>query len=207
VWIDLDTALHRHGPDALRYHLLREIPFDGDGDFSWERFDARYVADLANTLGNLVGRVTTLVARHYPNGVAPAAHAGAPSADEQALEACAASALEQYVAAFECNRPHRALEAVWESLTAANAFVSRTAPWTLARDATRRTELDRVLGVLVRLLARTAVLLDPALPSKAEELWLTLGGPGSVHDQRLDALSALDTTGWNVRAAAPLFPR
>ena len=207
VWIDLETALHRHGSDALRYYLLREIPFDGDGDFSWERFDARYVADLANTLGNLVGRVTTLVARHYPNGAAPSAHVGVPSADECELESCAASALANYVEAFEGNRPHRALEAVWSSLAAANAFVSRTAPWALARDATRRTELDRVLGVLVRLLARTAVLLGPALPTKAEGLWRTLGGPGSVHDQRLDAISTLETAGWSVCAAAPLFPR
>jgi methionyl-tRNA synthetase len=61
--------------------------------------------------------------------------------------------------------------------------------------------------VLVQLLARTAVLLGPALPTKAEELWRTLGGPGSVHDRRLDALPSLDTAGWRVRAATPLFPR
>ena len=71
----------------------------------------------------------------------------------------------------------------------------------------RRAQLDRVLGVLVRLLARTAVLLGPVLPTKAEELWRTLGGPGSVLDQRLDALPTLDTAGWLVRKAAPLFPR
>jgi methionyl-tRNA synthetase len=207
AWIDLDEALQRHGADALRYYLLREIPFDGDGDFTWERFDARYVADLANTLGNLVGRVTTLVARHYPLGAAPAAPADVRSAEERAFEARAAVTLEAYVHAFEGNRPRHALEALWDALSAANAFVSRTAPWALARDAGRRAELDRTLGVLVRFLARTAVLLGPALPVKAEELWQTLGGPGSVHDQRLDALPTLDPAGWNVRAAAPLFPR
>jgi methionyl-tRNA synthetase len=67
--------------------------------------------------------------------------------------------------------------------------------------------LDRILGVLVRLLARTAVLLGPALPTKAAELWRTLGGPGSVHDQRLETLPSLDPAGWRVCKAAPLFPR
>ena len=68
------TAIDRFGPDALRYYLLREIPFDGDGDFSWRRFDARYTGDLANTLGNLVSRVTALVAQHYVGGVVPSRH-------------------------------------------------------------------------------------------------------------------------------------
>lgn len=207
VWIDLDAALARHGPDALRYYLLREIPFDGDGDFSWERFDARYAADLANTLGNLASRLTALVARQYPEGAAPSAETGVATTDELSLEHRAAQSLEAYVAAFEENRPHRALDAVWETLAAANAFITRAAPWALAKEPLQRRALDRTLGVLVRLLARQAVLLGPTLPVKADELWQALGGPGSVHDQRLDGLRTLDPTGWRVSAAAPLFPR
>jgi methionyl-tRNA synthetase len=207
VWVDLGDALGRHGPDALRYYLLREVPFDGDGDFSWERFDARYAADLANTLGNLASRVTALVVRHSPGGAVPATESGEATAAERALEDCAAAALGAYVAAFESNRPHRALEAVWGALAAGNAYVTQTAPWVLAKDPVQRPALDRSLYVLVRLLARQAVLLGPALPSKAEELWRTLGGGGSVHAQRLESLAALDPTGWTVRAAAPLFPR
>jgi len=207
VWVELDAAVARHGPDALRYYLLREIPFDGDGDFSWERLDARYVGDLANTLGNLVSRVTALVARHYPEGAAPSAETGAATAEEQALERRASASLDAYVTAFEENRPHRALDTVFDTLAAANAFITRAAPWTLATQPLQRAALDRTLGVLVGLLARQAVLLGPAIPVKADQLWHALGGPGSVHDQRLDGLAALDTSGWRVRAAAPLFPR
>jgi methionyl-tRNA synthetase len=207
VWVELERALARYGPDALRYYLLREIPFDGDGDFSWQRFDARYAADLANTLGNLASRVTALVARHYPEGAAPSATVGAATADEEALEQQTTASLDAYLAAFEENRPHRALDAVWDTLTAANGFITRTAPWALAKDPSRRSALDRTLGVLVRLLARQAVLLSPALPVKADALWHALGGLGSVHDQRIDGLSALDTAGWRVRATDPLFPR
>jgi methionyl-tRNA synthetase len=207
VWVDLAAALARHGPDALRYYLLREIPFDGDGDFSWERFDARYAADLANTLGNLASRVTALVARNYADGAAPSAETGTATADEDALEQRAAASLGAYVAAFEENRPHRALDAVWDTFAAANGFITRAAPWALAKEPRQRPALDRTLGVLVRLLVRQAVLLGPALPAKADALWQALGGPGSVHEQRLEGLSALDPTGWRVRAAAPLFPR
>ena len=54
--VALDEAIDRYGPDAFRYFLLREVPFDGDGNFSWERFDERYISDLANALGNLANR-------------------------------------------------------------------------------------------------------------------------------------------------------
>jgi len=86
-------------------------------------------------------------------------------------------------------------------------FITRAAPWALAKEPAQRTALDRTLGVLVRLLARQAVLLGPALPVKADALWHALGGAGSVHDQRLERLSTLDPSGWRVHAAAPLFPR
>ncbi|HKG92056.1 MAG TPA: methionine--tRNA ligase [Gemmatimonadaceae bacterium] len=208
VWVELRDAIARHGPDALRYYLLREIPFDGDGDFSWRRFDAHYAADLANTLGNLASRVTALVVRHCAGGAAaPPAPCAAATAEERALAEREAAALDGYVRAFESNRPHRALAALWDALAAGNELISRTRPWELASDPARRGELERTLGVLVRLLARQAVLLAPVLPVKSEELWRTLGGPGSVHDQRLGGLDHLDPTGWRVTRGAPLFPR
>ncbi len=71
VKLDLGTAIDRYGPDAFRYFLLREIPFDGDGDFSMERFDERYVADLADAFGNLASRVLAMLER-YRGGAVPA---------------------------------------------------------------------------------------------------------------------------------------
>lgn len=209
VWVELPDAVARHGPDALRYHLLREIPFDGgDGDFSWARFDARYAADLANTLGNLTSRVSALVTRHYAGGAAPAVCDGAAACSEVGeLAARETAALDAYVSAFEAFRPNRALEAVWDALAAGNELISRVRPWTFADDPSRRRELDGTLGALVRLLARQAVLLGPALPRKAEELWRTLGGPGSVYAQRLAGVPSLDCAGWRVTRGAPLFPR
>ena len=204
VWIDLEDAIARHGADALRYFLLREIPFDGDGDFSWARFDARYTADLANTLGNLASRVLALVARHCMDARVPAPASVDTSAE---LETRCARNTEWYAAAFDAFRPHDAAAAVWDTLSAANEYITRTAPWSLTRDPGRRSELDAVLWTLVRLLARQAVLLAPIIPSKAEELWVALGGRGSVHQRRWGDLEQLDPAGWRVASARPLFPR
>lgn len=206
VWIELGDAIARWGPDALRYFVLREIPFDGDGDFSWERFDARYAADLANTLGNLASRVTALVVRHC-DGIVPVADAARDTANDGALRVRVETALRAYVSAFDANLPHRALEASWDALAAANEYITRTAPWLAARDPARRADLEHALGALVRLLARQAVLLGPVIPSKADELWHTLGGPGSVHDQRLQDLAGLEVAAWRVERGEPLFPR
>src|SRR5947207_12357672 len=68
--VSLKAAIERHGADALRYFLLREVGFESDGNFTWDRFDARYTADLADTFGNLVSRTLSMVQR-YRGGVVP----------------------------------------------------------------------------------------------------------------------------------------
>jgi methionyl-tRNA synthetase len=190
---------------------LREIPFDADGDFSWARFDSRYNADLANTLGNLTSRVTALVVRHFPEGRVPQRSenrgGGIVSEAVQAAEARTTDAVARYVSAFEAFRPHEALDAVFDVLASGNELITRTAPWTLAADPARREELDRTIEAAVTLLARAAVLLWPVIPSTAERLWTTLGGTGCVRDQRIDSLAELRAAGWCVARAAPLFPR
>ena len=211
VWIDLDEAIARYGADPLRYFLLREIPFDGDGDFSWARFDSRYNSDLANTLGNLTSRVTALVVRHFAEGRVPRrgeeGGVGVVSDAIQVLEARTTSASARYVAAFDAFRPHQALEAVFDALSSGNELITRTAPWSLAHDPARRADLDRTIETAVTLLARAAVLLWPVIPSTAERLWVTLGGPGRVQDKRIDSVDQLRAAGWRVTQAAPLFPR
>jgi methionyl-tRNA synthetase len=210
VWIDLDEAIARYGPDALRYFLLREIPFDGDGDFSWSRFDARYTADLAHTLGNLTSRSAALVEKFTADGRVPSRSdeevAGPVSDGVRELERRGAQAVDRYVDAFDAFRPHEALHAVFDAITAGNELVSRVQPWKLARDPVQRAEFDRVIAALVTLLARQAVLLWPVIPVAAERLWRSLGGPGSVADQRLDRLGDLSVAGWRVTREGPLFP-
>ena len=210
AWIDLDEAIARYGVDALRYFLLREIPFDDDGDFTWQRFDSRYTADLANTLGNLTSRVAALVARHAPDGCVPQVQSdrgGAVADAIHATEARIALALEGYVTAFDAFLPHEALTAVFDALAAGNELISRTAPWALATDPARRDDFDRTIRASVTLLAQAAILLWPVIPATAERLWRSLGGPACVEAQRLADVGRLDPTGWRVTRIPPVFPR
>jgi methionyl-tRNA synthetase len=196
VRIELADAVERHGPDALRYYLLRDVPFNGDGEFTWERFDAVYVADLANAFGNLASRTIAMVDR-YCGGIVPA---GATPLGDYTRYHHVMGGESGYL-------PHEALRVVWQSVAGANEYVDRKAPWKLAKDPAQRAELEQTLATLIRELAWQAVHLAPFMPDKAEALWRQLGGPGSVHEQRFACLGELDVTGWQVNKTEPLFPK
>jgi len=102
---------------------------------------------------------------------------------------------------------HDALRIVWQGVTRGNEYVDRRAPWKQAKDPALRGELETTLASLIRQLARQAVLVAPFMPERAQELWSQLGAPGTVAEQRYDALVALDVAGWRVRKGEPLFPK
>ena len=202
VAFSLDEAIDRHGPDALRYFLLREIPFDGDGDFSWERFAERYTAELANAWGNLASRIIAMVEK-YRDGVVP-------SGERTTLDRADVADFVEYHAAMDGSRGYllqEAIKRVLSSVTRGNEFVQSSQPWSLAKDESKRAQLDDVLASVTRSLARQCVLFFPFVPVKSEELWRQLGAPGRLSDQRFDALAGLDAAGWKVRKGPPLFPR
>lgn len=202
VALDLNEAIGRFGTDAFRYFLLRDVPFDADGSFTWERFEERYNADLANALGNLASRTVAMIER-YCAGVVPAAARGETD-DADARD------YAQYHASMDGTRGyllHEALGHVWSTVARANEYVQREAPWVLVKDPARRGDVERILGTLARQIAREAVALAPFMPTKAEELWAQLGGAGQVAGVRLDRLAEVDPAGWRVTRAAPLFPK
>jgi methionyl-tRNA synthetase len=199
--LDLRDAIDRYGADAFRYFLMREVPFDGDGSFSWERFEERYNADLANAFGNLASRTISMVER-YCGGIVPAGERNEiDDADARDLEAYHASIGPRGFLL------HDALKAVWQTVARANEYVDRQAPWKLAKDPANRRELESTLATLIRQLARQAVFLWPFIPGKSEELWKSLGAPGPVGRTRFSELDAVDPTGWKVARTAPLFPK
>jgi methionyl-tRNA synthetase len=202
VRLELGEAIDRFGVDAFRYFLLREVPFDGDGNFSWERFEERYNADLANAFGNLASRAISMVEK-YCDGVVP------PAAPNE-VDLLDANDYAQYDLAMDGTDgylPNEALRHVWSTVARGNEFVERHAPWKLAKDPARRAELDATMASLVRQLARQAIALSPFMPAKAAELWAQLGAPGRVEEQRLYDLLAIDPTGWRVSKGTPLFPK
>jgi methionyl-tRNA synthetase len=202
VKIDLVETIARHGVDAFRYFLLREIPFDADGSFSLDRFDDRYASDLANGIGNLASRTIAMI-EQYCGSVVPAAERGS-------LDAADAAGLAAARAAMDGSRgylPHEALAALGRITDGANGFIQQTKPWALAKDPARRQELESALGALARSLARQAVYLAPFIPEKAEALWQQLGGPGTARGTLFAAADSIDAAGWRVVKGEALFPR
>jgi methionyl-tRNA synthetase len=202
VRLDLDEAIDRYGADAFRYFLLREVPFDADGSFSWERFEERYNSELANSLGNLASRAIAMVEK-YCGAVVPR---GAPTL----LDASDAAEVAGYHAALDGREGfllHEGLKHVMNAVSRGNEYLQMMQPWSLAKNPDARSELDDVLAASIRQLARVAVALSPYMPAKMQELWAQLGGTGKVEDQHFADLAALDATGWRVAKGAPLFPK
>ncbi len=186
------------GVDPVRYHLLRDTPFGPDSDFSYERIVSRYNADLANNLGNLVSRVATVVGSKC-GGIGPAAPPDSPLAQEAAASVkAAAEAWDRFAA-------HEALDATWRLIGAANAELEATEPWKQPPGP----RVDQVLGGALEVLRIVALLITPAMPGAATEIWRRLGLEGAPEDQRLpdDAEWGGYPGGLAVEKGAPLFPR
>lgn len=202
VKLELSEALDRFGVDAFRYYLMREIPFDGDGSFSWERFEAVYTAELANGLGNLASRTIAMIEK-YCEGVVPAGIFGATDRADLADYAAARKALDGSRGFLI----HEAVDAIFRTVARANQAIQDAKPWVLAKDPEQRPELERVLAALARQIGRQAVYLAPVMPEKAQALWSSLGGPGAVSETAFAAAEVLDCTGWHVAKGEGLFPR
>jgi methionyl-tRNA synthetase len=200
--VNLATAIERHGADALRYFLLREVGFEADGNFTWERFDARYTAELADTFGNLVSRTLAMVGR-YRDGVAPRDG----TAFATPLEQAGRDALTAYQTAMDAYDLQAGAAQLIDLATRANRYVDETAPWTLAKDPKRGAELDTVLANLVRTVARLAGLAAPFMPQKAAQIWELLGADVSFERLAWTDLAAPDVQGRRVAKPPVLFPK
>ncbi len=195
--VSLDNATERHGPDPLRYFLLREVPWNADGDFSWQRFDDVYNAELANDFGNLANRALAMI--HKYRG------ASVPAGPETRLDRRAEEACAGYRGAMDAYLLHQGAGAAMELAGAANVYIEEEAPWKLAKDPARAGELDAVLASLARTLGQLATLLSPFMPGKSRDLWRALGRDDEVAP--LSALGQLDLAGTTVERAAVLFPK
>lgn len=199
--VNLAEAIKRYGPDPLRYFLLREIGFAGDGDFTWERFDARYAADLADTFGNFVSRTLSMVHR-YRGGTVPAD----PKAFDTPLERDSLPLCRRYREAMNALDLQGGAEALIDLATRANRYVEETAPWKLAKAGDEQT-LDSVLANLTRAVRRLAVMAGPFLPGKAAEIWSLLGEEKPFAAVRLDDLDGPPQAGVPVLKPSILFPK
>jgi methionyl-tRNA synthetase len=200
--VSLATAIDRYGADPLRYFLLREVGFEGDGNFTWERFDARYTADLADTFGNLVSRALAMVER-YRGGTVPRDLTSFATPLEQA----GLAALAAYRAAMDAYDLQGGAAQVIELAGHANRYVEETTPWALAKAPDRAAQLDTVLANLVRTVARLAGLAAPFLPEKAAAIWQLLGSDTLFERLTWPQLAAPAVEGCRVTKPPVLFPK
>jgi methionyl-tRNA synthetase len=191
----------KYGVDAYRYFVLREMVFGLDADFSEGAMVGRLNADLANDLGNLVARATTLIASY-------AAEAGAPgpvTADEERVVRAAAEARQGLDEAMGEFAFQRGLTAIWELIGALNRYVDATQPWALAKKPAERPRLDRVLVTLADAVGYLGIVLDPFVPEAAAKIRTVSGGttPPRLADAVLGRLDRLPA----VQKLSGLFPR
>ena len=172
-------AAQKFGPDALRYFLMREIPFDRDGDFTWDAFKMRYQADLANDLGNLIQRVLSMIQRYF-TGTLPRM-GKLEGVDNDLVEAFKGS-FEIYVQSMERFAMSEALVEMWSFIQKCNGYVGRTAPWTLAKKPDQRERLSSVLNLLCQCIFKIAVLINPFMPAVSVRILGQLGVSGAAQN-------------------------
>jgi methionyl-tRNA synthetase len=200
--VDALALTRKYGNDAFRYFVLREMPFGQDANFSEEAFVERLNADLANDLGNLASRATTMLVNFGPQVAettpAPAEQDRAIGQRAQATRAAVEQAMQEF--AFQ-----RALVEIWQFIGELNQYVDATRPWALAREATQRPRLAAVLVTLSESLQFLGIVLAPFVPTAAAKI------RAAIHDEREPSLANAVIVGLperqKVERLSGLFPR
>ncbi|HKP85761.1 MAG TPA: methionine--tRNA ligase [Blastocatellia bacterium] len=162
-------------PDMIRYFILREVSFGQDGYISYEALIDRVNSDLADGLGNLASRTLTMV-RNYFEG-----HAPRPSGDDQdaaEVRARIDEARQRFDEEFAALNFSRGLEAAWAGIARVDKFITDNEPWKLAKDPSARARLESVIATAYEGLRHLVLLVAPALPESAREIWKQMGLEG-----------------------------
>ncbi|GEM04683.1 methionine--tRNA ligase [Halolactibacillus miurensis] len=204
--VDPISLTDRYGLDALRYYLLREVPFGADGVFTPEGFVDRVNFDLANDLGNLLNRTVAMIDKYF-GGEIPAFTKGETDIDTS-LETMAMETVTGYEEAMDHMQFSVALSTIWQYVSRTNKYIDENEPWVLAKDEAKKERLGNVMAHLVDSLRRTAVLLRPFLTETPGKIFSQLG----VTDEALQSFDSIRDfgvvkAGTRVDKQGPIFPR
>ena len=191
------------GVDALRYFVMREMPLGADANFSDEGMLTRFNADLANDLGNLVSRATTMVQR-YCDGVVP----DSPTERRDALDTDLATRMDETITSvvgqFDAFQITGALQDTWELVRVVNQYIVKREPWALAKKPDQRNTLEATLYHAADALRVVAALVDPVMPGAAERIRRMLG---VTQERWTDLKAGTLRPGTRLGTIEPLFPR
>jgi len=200
--VEPNMLVDKYGVDAVRYFLLREVPFGLDGDFSHSALIHRINSDLANDLGNLLSRSTAMLTKYF-GGVLQ--EPGAPTEVDQALREKAEGMITQVDQYLDELAFSRALQSIWEVISAGNKYIDETAPWALAKDPAQKERLGTVMYYMLEAQRMCFLLLSAFMPQTAEKGLCALGVPAEIDAESFQwgGLKA----GTTISKAQALFPR
>ena len=175
----------RFGVDAVRYYVLHEIPFAQDGSITYELLCDRYNSDLANTLGNLVSRSVAMTNKYYNGKVK---YHGVLNEFDKDLEQMSKDTCASLIKHMDEFKTGDAIEDVMKFMRRANKYVDETSPWVLAKDESRKDELENVLYHLLEAIRQGAIMLEPFMPQTSAKIFNML----NVKSRSFDSLNNFD---------------
>lgn len=194
----------KYSLESVRYFLMREIPFDNDGDFSNTKFVDRYTSDLANGLGNLTSRILSMIEK-YSNNQIPAV----TEIDHSPMDLLEKEIWPTYIAYMDKWKFVHALETAWKFITYCDQTISDKKPWSLAKEG-KMEEVQNLLYHLCESLRHIAIMIYPVMPETAEKIIGQLGlNPSTEFAKPISELQQWSelTVGNQITKGEILFPR
>ena len=199
-----EPLVKKYGLDSVRYFLLREIPYSGDGVFTPESYLARINYDLANDFGNLLNRTISMTNKYFDGEL------HRPSKEyfefDKILKEKISTTVEEYVEDMDQLKVSNALAKVWSLISRTNKYIDETCPWILGKDESKKEELNSVLYHLVESLRHVGIILSPVLLDASAELFRQLNIPDELQTWESLSFGQIDTLKV-IEKPTPIFPR
>ena len=198
-----DDLARLFGVDAVRYFVLHEMPFDNDGQITWELVAERFNTDLANVLGNLVSRTVAMIEKYFGGSVVKSLPVNEQDPDAE-FKSQATATVKKVIAKADELRIADAISEIFTLLRRANKYIDETMPWALAKDEAQKLRLNDVLYNLAETIQICASLLDSFMPDTAVKMLAAMGGKARTLEE-CETFGLCDSV--TVQKTAPLFAR